>query len=181
MLWNRLPPGFLKKKFEGWDKLDHDVKRLVVELAEKQNFRCAHCSRERDLIIEHDHNPEYGSGAKPTVFNIRGLVCQGCNWHLMLYEKDLVGEYRGFDDVYSNISSDDWENYIYFYDCRIVGLHEARLQKQMGGAKYFRRRIFLDKFDDWKDYGGRRAAILGIGASMKSDLSNHRSARPRTA
>ena len=155
-LWNRLPNGFLKKQFKAWDRLDYGVKRLIVELAEDQKFKCVHCSEKRDLIIEHDHNPIHGSGEKITVFNIRGLVCQGCNWHLMIYEKDLNGEYRGFDDVYSNISDRDWESYIYAYDCRVIGLHESRLEERMGAAKYWRRRIFLDKFDDWEEYGTRK-------------------------
>lgn len=156
MLWNRLPPGFLKKRFKGWNRLGRDVQSLIVTLAEKQNFKCVHCPEGRDLIIEHDHDPEIGSGDKLTVFNIRGLVCQGCNWHLMVYEKDRSGEYRGFDDVYSRISDSDWETYIYTYDCRVVRLHESGLERRMGTLKYLKRRNFLDKFDDWKEWGSRK-------------------------
>lgn len=156
MLWNRLPPGFLKKQFRAWVRLDAEVKRLVVKLAEAQKFKCAHCSRERNLIIEHDHDPEFGPGNKLTAFNIRGLVCQRCNWHLMIYEKDLNGEYRGFDDVYSYISDHEWEAYIYAYDCRVVGLHESLLEQRMGTLKYLRRRNFLNKFDDWQEFGSRK-------------------------
>jgi hypothetical protein len=152
VLWNKLPSGFLKKQFKAWDKLDPDVKRLIVKLAEEQKFKCVHCSRVRDLIIEHDHDPLFGAGDKPTVLNIRGLVCQRCNWHLMLYERDLNGEYRGFDDAHCCISDREWESYIYAYDCRVIGLYESRLEEQMGGAKYWRRRLILDQFDYWKDW-----------------------------
>jgi recombination endonuclease VII len=156
MLWNKLPRGLLKKQFKAWDRLNPDVKRLVVRLAEEQKFKCVHCPRERNLIIEHDHDPEFGPGDKLTAFNIRGLVCQRCNWHLMIYEKDLNGEHRGFDDVYSYISDHEWETYIYAYDCRAVRLHESLLEGRMGTLKYLKRRIFLDKFDDWKEWGARK-------------------------
>jgi Recombination endonuclease VII len=155
-LWNKLPYGFLKKQFKAWNKLDHDVKGLIVELAEEQKFKCVHCPRERNLMIEHDHYPEYGSGDKLTVFNIRGLVCQRCNWHLMIYEKDMNGEYRSFDEVSSYISDGEWESYIYAYDCRVVTLNENRLKQSMGTAKYWRRRLFLNKFDDWKEWVPRK-------------------------
>ena len=108
------------------------------------------------MIIEHDHDPAFGPGDKLTAFNIRGLVCQRCNWHLMIYEKDLNGEYRGFDDVYSYISDHEWETYIYAYDCRVVRLHESLLEQRMGTLAYLKRRNFLDKFDDWKEWGARR-------------------------
>jgi len=156
VLWNRLPRGLLKKQFKAWDRLGPDVKRLVVKLAEEQKFKCVHCSRERNLIIEHDHDPVFGPGDKLTAFNIRGLVCQKCNWHLMIYEKDLNGEYRGFDDVYSYISDSDWESYIYAYDNRIIRLYENQLEERMGPLNYWRRRLVLDKFDDWKEWGGRK-------------------------
>lgn len=166
ILWNKLPSGFLKKGYPGWARLDHDVKLLIVELAEKQSFRCANCGRERGLVIEHDHYPEHGTGDRYTTYNIRGLVCQGCNWHLMIYEKDLNGEYRGFDEAYSNISDREYETYIYAYDCRVLSLNEASLEKKMGSAKYYRRRIFLNKFDDWKN--GGLADTLGVGSLKKS-------------
>ncbi len=152
-LWKKLPHGFLKKGYSGWARLDHDVKTLIVELAEKQKFKCVHCPRERRLIIEHDHYPEQGTGDRYTVYNIRGLVCQRCNWHLMVYEKDLNGEYRGFDEASSYISDREYESYIYAYDCRVISLHEAMLEKKMGTLRYLRRRILLDKFDDWKEWG----------------------------
>lgn len=53
-LWDKLPPGFLKIGFKRWRKLNHGVRRLVAELAESQNFKCALCSATRGLVIEHD-------------------------------------------------------------------------------------------------------------------------------
>lgn len=156
VLWNKLPRGLLKKQFKAWDRLGPDVKRLVVRLAEEQNFKCVHCPSEHNLIIEHDHDPIFGPGDKLTAFNIRGLVCQRCNWHLMIYEKDLNGDYRSFDDVYSYISDREWESYIYAYDSRILRLYESQLEDRMGTLKYLRRRNFLDKFDDWKEWGPRK-------------------------
>jgi hypothetical protein len=150
VLWNKLPRGFLKKGFKGWDRLDYDVKLLIVELAEEQKFKCAHCNSERGLIVEHDHSPEFGGGDRYTIYNIRGLVCQRCNWHLMVYEKDRSGEYRGFDEVYSYISDQEYESYIYAYDCRVITLYEESLKERMGVLKYLRRRSFLDRFDDWE-------------------------------
>lgn len=81
-------------------RLDPGVRKLVVELARAQNFKCAFCDATRGLIIEHDHYPERGTGDKPTVYNIRGLACSGCNWHLGMYEADERGDYRGFDDAF---------------------------------------------------------------------------------
>ena len=115
ILWNKLPHGFLNMKFKRWAKLDYDVKLLILELARRQKFKCALCSREHDIIVEHDHDPEYGPGKPITIHNIRGLACQRCNWHLMVYEKDRNGEYRGFDEAYSYISDQEWESYIYAY------------------------------------------------------------------
>jgi hypothetical protein len=74
----------------------------------------------------------------------------------MIYEKDLHGEYRGFDDVDSYISNREWENYVHEYDCRINTLYESQLEERMGEAKYGRRRLFLDRFDDWKYWTARR-------------------------
>jgi hypothetical protein len=155
VLWNKLPEGFLKMNFNRWGGLDHDVRRLIVELATEQKFKCAHCTRTRKLIIEHDHYPDHGRGDKYTVYNIRGLVCQRCNWHLMVYEKDRDDEYRGFDEAYSYISDREYESYVYAYDCRVRSLYEESLKEKMEPLNYWRRRFFLDKFDDWKEYGGR--------------------------
>ena len=61
-LWQSLPADFLKKKYPAWDRLDHEVKLLIVELAKNQNFKCALCNRRHGLEIEHDHDPEHGDG-----------------------------------------------------------------------------------------------------------------------
>lgn len=153
VLWNKLPHRFLKKGFKGWNRLDYDVKLLIVELAEQQKFKCAHCDKKRNLIVEHDHYPEFGRGDRYTIYNVRGLVCPRCNWHLIVYEKDRSGEYRGFDEAYSYITDSEYDGYIYSYDCRILALHEEALKAKMGARKYFRRRVFLDRFDDWEWIG----------------------------
>ena len=152
-LWGELPPGFLKKGDRGWDRLDYAVKLLIVELAEQQNFKCAFCSKNRGLIIEHDHYPEQGPGDRPTIHNIRGLTCHGCNVHLEWYEKEQRGDYVGLDSVYSRIDSSDYETYIYDYDCRIIRYHEKRLETC---PNYWPRRLFLNKFDEWGKDGWRR-------------------------
>jgi hypothetical protein len=73
-LWDQLPAGFLMKSPIGWTRLDRDVRRLVVELAREQKFKCAFCDKAKGLIIEHDHWPERGSGDKLTIYNVRGLA-----------------------------------------------------------------------------------------------------------
>jgi hypothetical protein len=150
-LWNKLPHGFLKRGYKNFDKLDHRVKALIVDLATQQNFRCALCSRDRHLIVEHDHNPFQGTGNVPTIYNIRGLTCQRCNWHLMMYEHS---DYVFFGEASSNISSQEWDEYIYGYDCRVVALHESELEERC--PNYWQRRLFLNKFDDWSEWGNRR-------------------------
>jgi hypothetical protein len=93
-LWNELPDGLLKMKRRTWVRLDYEVKLLIIELARNQGFKCAHCGKERGLVIEHDHDPEHGRRDKYTIYNIRGLVCHRCNWHIGIYEADQRGEYR---------------------------------------------------------------------------------------
>jgi hypothetical protein len=155
LLWNKLPDGFLKMKYKRWARLDYDVGLLIIELADKQKFKCALCSRKHDLVVEHDHDPEHGTGEGLTIYNIRGLTCQRCNWHLMVDEKDRNGEYRGFDDAYSYVSDREYESYTFAYDCRVGALYEDYLKEKLGLLNYWRRRIFLDKFDDWKEWGAR--------------------------
>jgi len=104
-LWDRLPSGFLKSTPKGWMRLDRNVRPLVVELASAQKFKCAFCDQAKGLIIEHDHWPERGSGDKLTIYNVRGLACSRCNWHLGMYEADARGDYRGWDDAYSRRST----------------------------------------------------------------------------
>jgi hypothetical protein len=148
-LWQKLPDGFLKKKYRAWCKLDHEVQSLIVELASDQNFRCAFCSRGRNPIIEHDHDPEQGRGDHPTIYNVRGLACHRCNLHLGLYEVDKWGGYRSWDHVDVTISSDEYDDYIDAYARRLRCLHEDTLEKTC--SNYWSRRLLLDKFDDWKD------------------------------
>ncbi|MCW5691611.1 MAG: hypothetical protein KIT48_04540 [Pseudolabrys sp.] len=152
-LWKKLPEGFLRKNFQQFCKIDHDVKRLIVELAERQNFKCALCTRDRHLIIEHDHEPDEGAGDRITIRNIRGLVCHRCNTSLSVYERQESGNYFGLEHVTSYLSSHEYENYIYAYDCRVAALREALLEKKI--PNYWHRRLVLDKFDDWFYEGGQ--------------------------
>jgi hypothetical protein len=154
-LWERLPPGFLKKKRRGWDQLDYEVKLLIVELAEEQKFRCAFCSKDRGLFIDHDHYPDQGRGDRLTIYNIRGLACHRCNWHLGLYEQNELGGYvPGWEHVECIIRSDEYERYTYNYEHRLICLFEKSLLETC--PNYWSRRLFIDQFDDWKYDGGRR-------------------------
>jgi hypothetical protein len=153
-LWLQLPRGFLKKAYGGWVRLDYGVQQLVVQLANKQGFKCAHCSRTGGLEIEHEHYPEEGCGKRLTIYNIRGLVCRSCNNDLSIYEKDARGEYRGFDNYDSSFISDqDYEIYIHEYECRVSPLLEALREGRMGSRNYWNRRAFLWKLDDWEEWG----------------------------
>ena len=145
--WQELPTGFLKKGYRAWDRFDHDAQRTIVELAKTQNFKCTFCSADRGLIVEHDH--ETDDGDRPTINNIRGLTCQRCNWHLMIYEKNERREYTGWDHVNCFINSSRYDDYIYSYECRLERLYEERLEKTC--PNYWSRRILLDKFDEWKE------------------------------
>ncbi|HMF06064.1 MAG TPA: endonuclease domain-containing protein [Methylocella sp.] len=153
-LWQKLPAGFLKKGYPAWGRFDRDVQRTVVELAKSQNFRCAFCSKDRGLIVEHDHDPEQGDGDRLTIYNIRGLTCQRCNWHLMIYETNETGGYIGWDHVDCFIDSHRYDDYIYFYECRLERFREQKLQKTC--PNYWSRTGLLDKFDDWKECCWRR-------------------------
>jgi hypothetical protein len=154
--WKPIPDGLLRMSWARFATLPYQVQCLISELAEQQGYKCALCPAKRKLVVEHDHDPHHGPSDKYSLYNIRGLVCQRCNWHLMIYEKDLNGEYRGFDDVYSNVSDGEWESYIYAYDCRVTWLLEERLKEKMGVLKYWDRKLFIDKFDDWNEFGGRK-------------------------
>ena len=85
------------------------------------------------------------------------MVCQRCNWHLRFYEKEQNGEYWGWEDASSYISGSRYESYIYVYECRVGPLNEAALEKRMGSWNYWRRRIFLQRFDAWY-YDGEYSA-----------------------
>ena len=153
--WDTMPAGFLKMGYKSWRKLDSGVKQVVAELAESQEFRCALCPETRNLVIDHDYEPEEGRGDPYTMFNVRGLVCQGCNWHLMAYEKQENGEYFGWENAESRISSGEYESYDYVYRCRVSPLIEAVLEQRMGSANYWRRQLILQRFDAWHDDGER--------------------------
>jgi hypothetical protein len=148
-LWQRLPHGFLKKGYRAWDRFDHEMKKLIVELAEQQEFKCVFCSKEQNLIIEHDHEPDEGDGERFTIDNIRGLVCQRCNWHISLYERSEQGESTGWHHVDCRIHSGDYDDCIWAYECRIRRLYEEPLEKRC--QNYWNRRLVLNKFKDWKE------------------------------
>lgn len=154
--WDTMPSGFLKIGFKSWSKLDPGVRRVVAELAESQKFKCALCTKTRNLVIDHDHEPEEGPGHPYTVFNIRGLVCERCNWHLMVYEKQEGGEHFGWENAYPCISSYEYETYDHIYRCRVSSLIEALLEQRMGSANYWHRKLVLQKFDMWF-YDGERS------------------------
>jgi hypothetical protein len=120
-LWQELPTGFLKKGYRAWDRFDHDTQRTIVELAKTQKFKCAFafCSKDRGLIVEHDH--ETDDGDRPTINDIRGLTCQRCNWHLSIYEQERLGAYTGWDHVNCIIRRTAYDDYIYAYELSALG------------------------------------------------------------
>jgi Recombination endonuclease VII len=155
-LWEKLPGDLLKIKQRRWSALDHDVKLLIVGLAREQGFKCAHCSKNRNLEIEHDHYPEHGPGDKYTIYNVRGLVCRACNWHIGMHEAENRGEYNSWSDVFPRISDHQHESYFYAHECRVSPLLETMLEERLGSLNYWRRRNLLFKFDDWREWGGKR-------------------------
>lgn len=88
-----------------------------------------------------------------TVYNIRGLACSQCNWHLGMYEADARGDYRGWNDAHIYISERDFEPYSYAYDRRVLALFEKEIEYKLGPRIYQRRRDLLQKFDDWNEWG----------------------------
>ena len=153
-LWGKLPDQFLRMKFPRWLKQSREVQELIVDLAKKQKFKCAICNvRTRKLVVDHDHDPEEGPSDSYTIYNIRGLVCQGCNWDLGFYEKETRGEAFGWGNVDCKLSEQDYERYIYAYECRTGGLREASLEKRL--PNYWHRRIVLERFDIWYYEGGK--------------------------
>ena len=155
-LWSKLPTGFLKMSFKTWSRLDFDIRSLIIKLARDQNFKCVHCDESHGLIVEHDHYPDHGRGDRYTVYNIRGLVCHRCNWHLGKYEQEKRGDYSEWSDFHQYISDGDYDSYIFAYECRVSPLLEAMIEKRLGSRNYWRRRSLLTKFDDWREWGGRR-------------------------
>jgi hypothetical protein len=150
-LWQKLPPELLRKKSSGFSRLDYGLQQLVVVLAEKQKFKCALCDQDHSLVIEHDHEPKYGIGDCATVYNTRGLACQGCNRQIHLFEMELRGEYSNFPNVYVWLSDGKYWNYIYAYECRANPLIEAALKADLGELNYWRRWNLLYKYDRWKE------------------------------
>jgi len=146
--WDTLPTGFLKKTFSGWLRLDYEARLLVVELAKQQHFKCALCSTDRNLEIDHDPDPFRGIGTRLTVDNIRGILCGWCNKQLSLHEREQRGEFSGLDNVYCLLDDRRAELYLEAYDRRIIQLEENRLEKSC--PNYWVRWRLLDKFDDWK-------------------------------
>jgi hypothetical protein len=149
-LWQQLPTGLLKRGYQGFSRLEPDLQPVIVELAKEQKFKCFFCDAAHNLIVEHDHYPEQGRGDHPTIHNVRGLVCQRCNWHLGLYEADERGEDRRWDHVYVKISEEEYDKYSYAYEIRLRRLHEDHLKKTC--PNYWDRRAHLDKFDDWNEW-----------------------------
>jgi hypothetical protein len=149
-LWETLPPSFLRMSYKRWAKLDYGVKQLVVELAKSQRFKCALCSETQRLEIEHDHDPEEGPGHSYTTYNIRGLACRSCNWHLRYYEAEQNGEPFGLENTECRISDGDYVDYIYFYRCRVRPLNDALQEQRIGVRNPWHRRRVLQEFDEWR-------------------------------
>ncbi len=55
-----LPKGFLRLGVDRWLRFEPELQDLIVKLAREQNFRCALCTTDRALIVEHDHDPYIG-------------------------------------------------------------------------------------------------------------------------
>ena len=70
-----------------------------------------------------------------------------------MYEAEERGEYPDWPDRYPRVSESEHEKYIYSYKCRVSPLLEAMLEKRLGTINYWRRRTFLQKFDEWEDEG----------------------------
>lgn len=154
-LWDKLPYRFVKIGHRRWCKLEHEVRLLIFDLATRQKFKCALCDEDRDLIIEHDHDPEIGSGGKKlTIYNIRGLVCSHCNRHLWIYEADARGDDRGWYNIdSSDHSADAYDDYIYYYDCRIDALRDKLLREQLPSRSYWRRKFVMNRLEEWEEWG----------------------------
>jgi hypothetical protein len=147
--WNYLPIGFLRLGFDRWLRLDPELRDFIVKLAREQNFRCALCSTDHRLILEHDHDPYIGDGERPAIYNTRGLVCDRCNRHIDFWEQRKRGEY-GWDHVNICFSDSDYDAYIDAYDARVLALWEDDLKRRLG-RRYWRRRLFVDQFYHWSE------------------------------
>jgi recombination endonuclease VII len=146
-LRDKLPADLLQKAPKAFDKLDHQIKELVVRLAEEQGFKCFFCETRAGLFIEHEHCP--GVREKLTIYNIRGLVCSRCNQHISYLEQEQLLGFKNFENAESWISSDEFEGYTYLFDQRIVEFQEAELLRQMGASQYWERFVRLSKIE-WR-------------------------------
>ena len=54
-----------------------------------------------------------------------------------------------------NISERDFETYAFAYECRILALFEDELEQRLGPHNYWRRRLILQKVEDFREWGGR--------------------------
>jgi hypothetical protein len=84
-----------------------------------------------------------------------------------MFEADARGDSRGWDDAFIHISERDFEPYAYAYECRILALLERELEQQLGPVNYWRRRLFLQKFDDWREWGRGRYPWPSYFAEIK--------------
>jgi hypothetical protein len=139
--------------FERWTRLDSDVQQLVYDLAERQRFRCVFCTESRRLIIDHDHYPEEGTGAAYTKYNVRGLLCGSCNWHLGYYECEKSGGSFNWPNAECRISDGEYEDYICAYQCRVIPLLQALQDQRTGITNEWRRNRHHRLFDEWYYHG----------------------------
>lgn len=140
-LWKALPDGFLKRGYRSFDRLEQAVKQLVIDLAKEQNFRCALCSQDRDLVVEHDHEP--GEKVVVTVFNVRGLVCQRCNQALKGCDMAERGYFTSWENGYPYLSEWDYEDYKYRFENRVEPLIDAAHVQRVGCRNIERRKHVL--------------------------------------
>lgn len=143
--WKAMPQGFLKRGFRSFDKLDHSVKELIFDLGNKQNFECALCAQDRDLIIEHDH--ELGDRVPLTIFNIRGLVCQRCNQALKGCDMGERGYITSWENGYPYLSDGDYQEYKYRFDCRVERFTDAAHVRRVGCKNLEHRKRVLEILD----------------------------------
>jgi hypothetical protein len=62
--------------------------------------------------------------------------------------------YPNWPDRFPRVTEEQYDSYIYLYECRMSRLLEAMMEKRLGSINYWRRRNFLQKFDEWEDDGG---------------------------
>jgi hypothetical protein len=154
--WKPIPDGLLRmrKTPTALGRLNYDVQVLISHIAEEQGHKCAFCDANKGLEIDHEHDPELNPEQSRdiyTIYNVRGLVCHRHNIQLMMYECDQKGLTRALSEATSLLSDSEYESYIYRYDIRAEALYEEYLESVV--PNYWRRRLFLDKFDSWRYRG----------------------------